>query len=320
MNDYYKNCRLCPRNCGVNRYVQKGYCGEGAELRIATASIHRGEEPPVTGKGGSGTIFITGCNLGCNFCQNYQISQEAMGRAVSGDEFAEICLRLAGRGAENINLVTGSHVVPSLIEGIALARERGLAIPVLWNSSGYDGLEALELLAGAIDAWLPDLKTLDAGLAGRFFRATDYPDAAKAALLKMAALVEKRLSQNKALDAAGLQPCLIVRHLVLPGHLEASRDVFRWYAENLNGRPGVLLSVMTQYTPIPSLSSPAPASFLNEAEYDAVINMLEEYGIDDGFCQELVTDSSWLPDFRRTNPFSTKLSSPVWHWKHGFVA
>jgi putative pyruvate formate lyase activating enzyme len=269
-------------------------------LRIAAASIHRGEEPPVTGKGGSGTVFITGCNLGCAFCQNYQISQEGMGAVVSTQDFADICLALQGRGAENVNLVTGSHVAPAVVEGVAAARSQGLAIPVLWNSSGYDSLEALKLLDGTVDAWLPDLKTLDAGLAERWFHAPDYPDAAKAALLAM----------------AGTGRPLIVRHLVLPGCLDASRTVVKWYADNLNGRPGVQLSVMTQYTPLKAKGG--PKRYLSETEYDAVIAMLEEFNIDEGFCQELVTDSAWLPDFRRDNPFSSKLSTPVWHWKTGF--
>jgi putative pyruvate formate lyase activating enzyme len=138
---FYQNCLLCPRRCGVDRAAgETGYCGETAELRVASASIHRGEEPPVTGTGGSGTIFVSGCNLGCVFCQNYQVSQKqvsqaaAMGRAVSMEEFAGICLALQKRGAENINIVTGSHAAPAIIAGVETARQQGLAIPLLWNS------------------------------------------------------------------------------------------------------------------------------------------------------------------------------------------
>ena len=148
----YKNCRLCPRQCGVDREAgQRGTCGETSVLRLAYAGIHFGEEPPITGDNGSGTIFVSGCNLGCAFCQNHQISRcnnstPALGREVDENEFAQICLILQKNKAENINIVTGSHAAPALCRGIFLAREKGLAIPVLWNSSGYDGIQSLEIL------------------------------------------------------------------------------------------------------------------------------------------------------------------------------
>ncbi|MDR1411817.1 MAG: radical SAM protein, partial [Spirochaetaceae bacterium] len=181
----YEHCRLCPRRCGADRRSAPGFCGETSELRLASASIHRGEEPPITGSGGSGTVFITGCNLGCVFCQNRQISRAEMGRAVSAGEFAAICLALEKKGAGNINLVTGSHAVPALAEGIRAAREQGLSVPVLWNSSAYESPETLALLAGTVDVYLPDLKTLDREIARRFFRAPDYPEQAAAAILYM---------------------------------------------------------------------------------------------------------------------------------------
>ncbi|MDR2103476.1 MAG: radical SAM protein, partial [Treponema sp.] len=182
----YTDCRLCPRRCGADRSSGgRGFCGETGELRIAAASIHRGEEPPITGLGGSGTIFITGCTLACLFCQNRQISQEGMGKAAGPEEFARICMALQEGGAENINIVTGSHGTPAIVSGIRLARSRGLRIPALWNSSAYEGMEALSLLEDAVEVYLPDLKTLDSDLAGRFFRAPDYPPRAQAAILRM---------------------------------------------------------------------------------------------------------------------------------------
>jgi len=309
-NDLYKNCRLCPRECGADRIAGPGgYCGESAELKLAFAGLHMGEEPPLSGKNGSGTIFVSGCNLGCAFCQNWQISgrhssgqncdnrsSEHLGRIVDADEFAAICLKLQKSGAENINIVTGSHSVPAIAGGLNAAKISGLQIPVLWNSSGYENLKTLELLDGMVDTWLPDLKTMDSTLAENFFNAPDYPKAAAGAIQWML--------QNKPGQ-------VIIRHLILPDHLESTAAVLRWFAENAAGK--AQLSLMSQYTPIPGQSA-GPEHFISEKEYDTVLAWLTEYGIDDGFCQELVTGDDWLPDFRCSNPFSSKLSVPVWHF------
>ena len=320
----YKNCRLCPRCCGVDRAAgQLGFCGETSALRIAFAGIHMGEEPPVTGAGGSGTIFISGCSLGCAFCQNHQISKpvtgrSAMGRPVGTVEFAEICLALQEKGAENVNVVTGSHAAPAIAAGMGEARRRGLSIPVLWNSSGYDGTETLALLGDLVDVYLPDLKTLDAELAARFFGAPDYPEHAKAAILKMMEHCALRFGPGRAGSEVMVSGAM-VRHLVIPGHLENTRQVLAWFSEHGRGR--ALLSLMTQYTPVKKAPGNIPAScartgipdrYLSEGEYEAVLSMLGEFGIDDGFYQELETGSEWLPDFSRRNPFPSELSIPVW--------
>ena len=373
----YKNCLLCPRRCGADREEGRpGFCGETSELRIAFAGIHRGEEPPVTGNGGSGTVFVSGCNLGCAFCQNYQISRgtraapgsghepgngcelsrgRALGRAVKKLEFAEICLALEEKGAENINLVTGSHAAPALALGIEEARKRGLHVPVLWNSSGYDGEETLEILKDFVDVYLPDLKTLDSAVAASFFYAPDYPERAAAAILKMMEFrplrfgpgrsqepCRKMPGRNPPDNAAGhekmqariMSSGVMIRHLVIPGCLESTRQALRWFSENCAGR--ALLSLMTQYTPVnipgkdltprrkgakedSRLSDIIPDTCLTEREYKEVISMLDEFGIEDGFCQELVTGSEWLPDFTRPNPFSSELSVPVWHYARGMI-
>ncbi|MCL2007188.1 MAG: radical SAM protein [Treponema sp.] len=310
MSVHYENCLLCPRLCGVNRNRGgRGFCGETSDLRIGFAGIHRGEEPPLAGSGGSGTIFVTGCNLGCVFCQNYQVSQGGLGAPVSPKEFTEICLILQGKGVININIVTGSHAGPALAEGIVAARKGGLSIPVLWNSSGYDGLETLELLEDIVDVYLPDLKTLDSGFAGEFYKAPDYPEHAAAAILKMMEL--KTLSFNQDQNRT-MTSGVMIRHLVIPGRLDLTRGVLQWYTEHCKGR--ALLSLMTQYTPvyIPGRNVKIPGRFLSMSEYEAVLKMLSEFGIDDGFCQELVTGTDWLPDFNRRNPFSSGLSEPVW--------
>ena len=319
----YSNCILCPRLCGIDRTAairtaSKGYCGESSELRLGFAGIHKGEEPPITANGGSGTVFVTGCNLGCAFCQNYQISKEGMGRVVSTEEFAAICLALQEKWADNINIVTGSHAAPALALGIAKARERGLKIPVVWNSSAYDGLESLEILRDHIDVYLPDLKTLDPKISAKYFHTADYPSHAKEAILKMMEYRELRY------EGIGLISGVIIRHLVIPGYLDSTRQVLKWFSENC--RKTALLSLMTQYTPVygskekkQTTGKEIPDSYLSQAEYDEVMLMLDEYEINFGFCQELVTGSDWLPDFNKTNPFSSELSLPVWHWREGFV-
>jgi len=303
MFDLYAHCRLCPRACGTDRLVSNagiangGFCGEGAPLRLAFAGLHRGEEPPLSGKGGSGTVFVSGCNLGCAFCQNWQISRPPrLGRAVSTDEFTALCLELQNRGAENINIVTGSHAVPAIAHYLSTAKAAGLRLPVLWNSSGYESPETLELLDGHIDTWLPDLKTLDSALAARFFNAPDYPTAAAQAILWM--------MRNRP---GGV----IIRHLILPGYLESTRAVLRWFADNALGK--AQLSLMTQYTPMGGVEH-IPGRFLDGREYETVLGWLEELGIEDGFCQELAAGSDWLPDFNRPNPFTSDLSVAVWHF------
>jgi putative pyruvate formate lyase activating enzyme len=314
----YRECLLCPRSCGVDRQGgARGFCGETAELRAAAAVLHRGEEPPLAGRGGSGAIFITGCNLGCVFCQNHQISQRpsggaAMGRAISTGEFAGICRALQDRGAENINIVTGSHAIPAIAQGLDAARDRGLVIPAVWNSSAYESPAALELLNGRIDMYLPDLKTLDCELAARFFNAPDYPQTATAAILKM---IDMALTGTAR---PGPAVGVIIRHLVLPGRLDSTRQVLRWFAAH--ARNHALLSLMTQYTPVKTPAagtSKAPDRFLSTAEYETILGWLEELHITDGFYQELVPDDEWLPDFNRFNPFSPELAESVWHWRGG---
>jgi putative pyruvate formate lyase activating enzyme len=303
----YTNCRLCPRDCGVDRASSpaKAHCGEGIDLRLAFAGLHRGEEPPLSGEGGSGTVFVSGCNLGCDFCQNWQISKGGLGRVVSTEEFAAICMGLERRGAENINIVTGSHAVPAIAGGLRAAKDLGLGIPVLWNSSAYERPQTLELLDGLVDTWLPDLKTLDFSLAARFFHAPDYPRIATEAI--------RWMINNRPRG-------VIVRHLVLPGHLEATREVLRWFADNALGNAA--LSLMSQYTPMPASAGQRleqPERFVSRGEYETVLGWLGEFGIEDGFCQELVTGSDWLPDFNRPNPFSSELSVPVWHFGENIV-
>jgi putative pyruvate formate lyase activating enzyme len=256
------------------------------------------------------------------FCQNHQISREGLGRSVSGEEFARICLALEARGAENINIVTGSHGVPAIVLGVAAARSRGLSVPVLWNSSAYESIETLGLLETVVDVYLPDLKTLDSSLARRFFHAPDYPEYAAGAILKM---LEFRGTLRFGHSRGGVGETVppgkvqvitagvIIRHLMLPDQPESTREVIRWFAENCRGR--ALLSLMTQYTPV----GDGPGRYVNEREYEMVLRWFDEFGIEEGFYQELSPDNEWLPDFKQRNPFLSGLSLPVWHWKYGFI-
>jgi putative pyruvate formate lyase activating enzyme len=309
--DPYRSCLLCPRACGADRAGGgRGYCREPARTRAACACLHFGEEPPITGTAGSGTVFFTGCTLRCAFCQNWQTSSESAGRELTDNELAGIFLQLQSAGARNVNIVTGTQFVPGILASLLIARARGLAIPLVWNSSGYETEQTVGRLAPHAAFFLPDLKTLDAGLARDYLRAPDYPETAARAIRAMA---EARPLAWKGEELAG---GVIVRHLVLPGRIPQTRQVLEWFAENLKGR--ALLSLMFQYTPIPDRGLPEPFDrMVTEGEYREAIGLLEDLGIDDGFYQEPISDNAWLPDFNRARPFSSELSRMVWHYMDG---
>lgn len=331
----YDSCRLCPHDCKVNRNKgELGICGESAELRLAFAGLHFGEEPLITGSGGSGTIFVSGCNLGCAFCQNFQISQEKMGSVVSTEDFATICLKLEKEGAENINIVTGSHAIPALALGLKEAKKKGLSIPVCWNSSAYENVEALELLKNFVDIWLPDLKTLDDAFSSQAFRAKNYPEYAKKAIYWMMeksrikiqkSTIEKKDSilEFESLTLPKMLQGLIVRHLILPNRLEDSFSVIQWFKENIDTKG--YLSLMSQYTPIRGREKKIDAiklmenRFLAEDELETAFDILDYFEIENGFYQELNPSDDWLPDFNQTQTFPNELAKPLWHWKYGFL-
>lgn len=331
----YDSCRLCPHDCKVNRNKgELGICGESAELRLAFAGLHFGEEPLITGSGGSGTIFVSGCNLGCAFCQNFQISQEKMGSVVSTEDFATICLKLEKEGAENINIVTGSHAIPALALGLKEAKKKGLSIPVCWNSSAYENVEALDLLKNFVDIWLPDLKTLDDAFSSQAFRAKNYPEYAKKAIYWMMeksrikiqkSTIEKKDSilEFESLTLPKMLQGLIVRHLILPNRLEDSFSVIQWFKENIDTKG--YLSLMSQYTPIRGREKKIDAiklmenRFLAEDELETAFDILDYFEIENGFYQELNPCDDWLPDFNQTQTFPNELAKPLWHWKYGFL-
>ncbi len=310
--EWQGHCRLCPRVCGADRRSRPGgFCRQGASIRAAWAGLHFGEEPPLTGSGGSGAIFFSGCTLKCRYCQNDQLSRRGLGRELSAGETARLMLALEREGAENVNLVTGSQFAPAIAEAADQARRQGLAIPLLWNSSGYESPPTLQMLAPWIDVYLPDCKTLDPELSRRFMGAPDYPQVAREALPAMAEARPLRFAGER------LRQGVIVRHLVLPGYLESTREVLAWFRERLEGK--ALLSVMLQYTPNrrPAGSEEegrVPERRVNDAEHRQVQAWLEDLGIEQGFIQEPELDSNWLPDFTRRNPFPPAQARPVWHY------
>lgn len=304
----YKKCSLCPRACGVDRTAGKlGFCRQSSTMCIACATLHHGEEPPITGKGGSGTIFFTGCTLQCRFCQNHQISRGGIGRDVSIEEFSEICLRLQKEGAENINLVTGTMFIPSIALGIEAAKKKGLSVPVLWNSSGFESPEAIDILNSFVDVYLPDVKTLNHTFSATFFNALRYPESAKAAVLKMADSKKIVFKNNKIISGT------IVRHLVIPGYVEMTERFLRWYAQNLKDK--ALISVMFQYSPKAAEGDGFPDRTLDKSEMEMVYSYLDESGIEDGFIQEEEITDEWNPDFTKESPFPGSIGKTVWHWK-----
>ena len=326
----YAPCVQCPRKCAVDRKTSRGLCGEGDAVRIASACLHFGEEPPLTVFGGSGTIFFTGCTLRCAFCQNYQISQNGTGRAVDRAEFVKMCRTLEDEGAENINLVTGSHAIPHIASYLQSAREAGVSIPFCWNSSAYESVETLELLAGLVSVWLPDLKTLSKALAKDLFGAEDYPEEASRAVRWMIDRFPLSLAQKTedGTTKEKIERGVIVRHLFLPGRFSETADVLEWLKRYADGK--ALVSLMSQYTPVPFEESEASRAkrksalsaienrLVSAAEDRDLRELIDAYGFEYLFYQELSDDTSWLPDFNRTQPFSNALAKPVWHWKTGF--
>jgi putative pyruvate formate lyase activating enzyme len=236
-------CDLCARYCGVDRSDRKGGCNTGLHARVASFGPHHGEEDPIRGVGGSGTIFFSGCNLRCQYCQNHDISQAPTGRELDREDLADIMLELQRSGCHNINFVSPSHVVAEILAALDLAAARGLSLPLVYNSGGYDSLEALALLAGVIDIYMPDMKYHDRIIARRYSGIGNYPEVNRAALREM-----HRQVGDLVIDASGIaQRGLLVRHLVLPNGLSGSTDIIRFLAEQLS--VNTYINLMDQYRP-----------------------------------------------------------------------
>ena len=288
-------CNLCPRCCDVDRdNGEVGFCQAPGEMVIARYSLHKWEEPVISGDVGSGTIFFSYCNLRCLFCQNYEISEYHKGRVVTVEEFSDICLDLEKNGALNINLVTPTIWVDKIIKGLDLARCKGLKIPVVYNSSGYEKLETIKKLDGYVDIYLPDFKYYSNELSWKFSHCKDYFEIADRALEEMVHQVGDIVIDDDGIMKRGV----IVRHLLLPGHLEDSKMVIKYLY--LKYQDKIIFSIMNQYTPVRECKYEELNRVVREDEYDELINYAYDLGIRKAFIQEGEScKESFIPDFNQ---------------------
>lgn len=268
-----RSCVLCPRRCRVNRAEgETGYCGIGAKPVVSSAVPHFGEEPPLVGRGGSGTIFLTGCNLGCIFCQNYEISHLREGRQSSVPDLANMMLRLEEMGCHNVNWVTPTHQIIALIEALELARSKGLTVPTVYNCGGYEAVETLRLLEGCVDIYMPDAKYFSAQTA-RHSDAPDYPEVMKAALKEM----QRQVGDLEIRGGVAVKG-LLVRHLVMPGCTDESLSILDFIAEEIS--PNTYVNVMDQYRPaFRAHEFPEIARRISPSEYSRVRRHAEQLGL-----------------------------------------
>lgn len=291
--DDLQNCQICPRNCKVNRYIAKGFCGVGAKVVINTWLPHYGEEPYISGLNGSGTIFFSGCNLACVFCQNYQISQQLRGKQYCNAEVVDIMLRLQDEGVHNINLVTPTHFSYQLIDIIEKAKVSGLHIPIVWNTNSYEKIETLRRLEGLVDIYLADFKYGTNDTAVKYSQADNYFEIATAAIREMF-----RQAGHIKLDNNGIaQSGLAVRILVLPNDLNFTGKILKILADD----PGNLLylSLMSQYYPTwKAIEYEEINRHLKENEYSQAVDLAEKYGFENCLIQELAPSPDWTPDFK----------------------
>lgn len=275
------SCRLCPRHCGVDRLKgEKGFCKTGIDAPVSSRNLHHGEEPPISGYRGSGTIFFSNCNLKCVFCQNYPISQMGVGGEVSNRELGDIILTLQRRGAHNINFVTPTHVVHSIISALVYAIESGLKIPLVYNSSGYDSIEELELLDGIVDIYMPDMKYSDDEVAERFSNAPNYLAVNRRAIKEMHKQVGNLVMDEEGIALRGL----LIRHLVLPEGLAGTENVLSFIANEVS--KDTYISLMSQYFPTnKAFQYPEISRMVNRSEYRKAADILQRLGLENGFIQ-----------------------------------
>lgn len=292
-----KSCQLCPRKCAVDRVNgQLGYCGRPAGIYAARAALHFWEEPCISGSRGSGAVFFSGCGLRCVYCQNHEIALGRQGREITPERLSQIFLELQEKGAHNINLVTPTHYIPQILSALKTAKEQGLALPIVYNSGGYEEVSSLRLLDGLIDIYLPDLKYRSPELGARFSNAPDYFEKASLALKEMF-----RQTGRPLFDAEGMmQRGMIVRHLILPGQAGNSKRVLRWLHETFGD--DIYISIMNQYTPMPHLNELPSFQDINRKvtpeEYRRILDFAEAIGIVNGFMQEGDTaKESFIPPF-----------------------
>lgn len=281
-------CNMCPRRCGVNRKEKQGFCSSPEEFRVARAALHFWEEPCISGKRGSGTVFFSGCNLKCVYCQNSEISIKNKGTAVSSDKLIEIFEKLIAEGAENINLVNPTHYAVQLKE---LFEKWHCPVPIVYNSSGYESVETLKMLSGIVDIYLPDFKYIRGDKAKRYSRAQDYPETAKAAIAEMLRQQPQCVFENGIMKKG-----VIIRHLILPANTNSSIEIIDCFKDNFQG---AYLSLMAQYIPCTDLSEyPEISRKITEREYKKVLDHAVLAGLENVFVQELSSaDEVYIPPF-----------------------
>lgn len=290
----YENCLLCPRKCGINRSTgQTGVCGVSSEIKVARAALHYWEEPCISGKRGSGAVFFSGCSLHCVFCQNREISDGKEGKVISKERLSDIFMELAGKGANNINLVTPGQYIPDIVWAVNDAKSRGMKLPIIYNTSGYENVTELKLLEGIVDVYLPDFKYMDSTLSARYSRAKDYPPVAKQALSEMV-----RQQPDVVIDDATgfIQKGVIVRQLLLPGHVNDAKAVLKYLYDTYHDH--VYISMMSQFTPIALKDYPEINRTVTRREYERLVDYALEIGITNAFIQEGdVAKDSFIPAF-----------------------
>ena len=290
----YENCLLCPRKCGINRSTgQTGVCGVSSEIKVARAALHYWEEPCISGKKGSGAVFFSGCSLHCVFCQNREISDGKAGKVISKERLSDIFIELAGKGANNINLVTPGQYIPDIVWAVSDARRRGMKLPIVYNTSGYENVTELKLLEGIVDVYLPDFKYMDSALSAKYSRAKDYPSVAKQALSEMV-----RQQPDVVIDdATGLiQKGVIVRQLLLPGHVNDAKAILKYLHDTYQN--SIYISMMSQFTPIALKAYPEINRTVTRREYERLIDYAIKIGITNAFIQEGdVAKDSFIPAF-----------------------
>lgn len=290
----YEDCLLCPRKCGINRSTgQTGVCGVSSEIKVARAALHYWEEPCISGKRGSGAVFFSGCSLHCVFCQNREISDGKEGKVISKERLSDIFMELADKGANNINLVTPGQYIPDIVWAVNDAKSRGMKLPIIYNTSGYENVTELKLLEGIVDVYLPDFKYMDSTLSARYSRAKDYPSVAKQALSEMV-----RQQPDVVIDdATGLiQKGVIVRQLLLPGNVNDAKAVLKYLYDTYHDH--VYISMMSQFTPIALKDYPEINRTVTRREYERLVDYALEIGITNAFIQEGdVAKDSFIPAF-----------------------
>lgn len=290
----YEDCLLCPRKCGINRRTgQTGVCGVSSEIKVARAALHYWEEPCISGKKGSGAVFFSGCSLHCVFCQNREISDGKEGKVISKERLSDIFIELVDKGANNINLVTPGQYIPDIVWAVNDAKSRGMKLPIIYNTSGYENVTELKLLEGIVDVYLPDFKYMDSTLSARYSRAKDYPSVAKQALSEMV-----RQQPDVVIDdATGLiQKGVIVRQLLLPGHVNDAKAVLKYLYDTYHDH--VYISMMSQFTPIALKDYPEINRTVTRREYERLVDYALKIGITNAFIQEGdVAKDSFIPAF-----------------------